>query len=260
MKLDFHNSAMVRAAPRLINKTAGWKQQNFPIRYGLLQHPTRGLVLIDTGYSPALFESRNVHVMLYRNLLRPHLIEEGDAVNVVKALGAKVEDVRHIILTHLHADHMCGLERFPCAEIHASAQSLNGWQNPSRFSSPTKGYFPSLLPAVSERKVFTVESAKAVSLPWGGFGHDVFGDGSIISVDLPGHMQGHMGLFFPKLEHPIFFGADADWTFSNTVQNSGLTLAARMISDDAKAVERSKTILRAAHELGFKISLSHDAT
>lgn len=260
MNLAFHNSSMVRAAPRFINKAAGWQRQNFPIRYGLLQHPKRGLVLIDTGYSPALFENRDLHVMLYRNVLRPHLVAEGDAVSVVKAMGAKVKDVRHVILTHLHADHMCGLERFPLAQIHATAASFNGWQNPLGFSSPSKGFFPSLLPALSERNAFAVESARAIALPWGGIGHDIFSDGSVISVDMPGHMKGHMGLFFAKLEPPILFGADVDWTLTNTLQNNGLTFAARMISDDTRAVEQSKTVLRAAHASGFQICLSHDET
>ena len=165
----------------------------------------------------------------------------------------------HIILTHLHADHMCGLERFPYAQIHASAASLEGWRNPESFSKPSKGFFPSLLPNLNDRNAFAIESAQLRSLPWGGAGHDLFGDGSMISVDLPGHMKGHMGLFFPTLDKPIFFGADTDWTLSNVLEKNGLTIPARMMVDDAAGCEKSKVILRAAHSLGIQISLSHDA-
>lgn len=258
MNLIFHNSANVRAASKLITKTGTWARQNFPIRYGVVQHPKRGLALIDTGYSSALFQSRDLHVKLYRNLLRPQLNVEGDALAVVQALGAKAKDVKQIILTHLHADHICGLEQFSFAQIHASAASLEGWKNPPGFSAPTKGFFPSLLPAWAERSISAVESARAVLLPWGGAGHDLFGDSSVVSVDLPGHMKGHMGVFFPKLDVPVFYGADADWKLSNLIENTGLTFPARLISDNAKAVEASKIILRTAHAQGFKICLSHD--
>jgi glyoxylase-like metal-dependent hydrolase (beta-lactamase superfamily II) len=215
-------------------------------------------VLIDTGYGSDLFLSSDLNVIVYRNLLRPRLIETGDAVAVIHALGAKPSDMRHIILTHLHADHMCGLARFPNAQIHASAASLKGWQNPKGFSSTHKGFFPSLLPAITDRNVTHVENSSALLLPWGGTGYDVFGDNSLVAVDLPGHMQGHIGVFFPKLSKPVLHAADVDWTFASLLQSENTTLPARLIVDDSKKLLQSKSVVRQAIACGFDVTLAHD--
>jgi glyoxylase-like metal-dependent hydrolase (beta-lactamase superfamily II) len=258
MKLSWHNSAMVSASPRLVSKSGTWRKQDFPIRYGVFQHPSHGLVLIDTGYGPDLFLSGDFNVVVYRNILRPRLIDAGSVETVVLASGAKAHDVRHIILTHLHADHMCGLARFPNAQIHASAASLAGWQNPKDFSSTHKGYFSSLLPAITDRTVGAVENGKLALLPWGGAGYDVFGDGSVVTVDLPGHMEGHVGVLFQKLAKPVLYAADVDWTFQSLLQNEATTLPTRLIIDDAAKLAQSKSMVRQAIASGFDVTLSHD--
>jgi glyoxylase-like metal-dependent hydrolase (beta-lactamase superfamily II) len=258
MKLNWHNSAMVSAPSRLVSCSGHWRRHEFPIRYGLLEHPSRGFVLIDTGYSPDLFHSRDMHVTIYRNLLRPRLIGAGEAMVVVTALGARPSDVRHIVLTHLHADHMCGLQHFPNATLHGSAATLQGWENQHGFSSVHKGYFASLLPALSDRNVTPVENAPVVALPWGGTGHDIFGDGSVVTVDLPGHMPGHMGVFFPKVPKPVLHAADVDWTFASLLDNAALTWPARLIIDDPATLLHSKTVVQRALRCGFDITLSHD--
>jgi glyoxylase-like metal-dependent hydrolase (beta-lactamase superfamily II) len=258
MKLQWHNSAIVSAPTRLVNRVGQWRRHDFPIRYGLLEHPSRGLVLIDTGYAPDLFQSCDVNVIVYRNLLRPQLLPAGNAATVVSLMDARPNDVRHIVLTHLHADHMCGLRRFPQATVHASETSLQGWQTPSGFSTTHKGFFPSLLPRITELKVQAFEAAPTSVLPWGNVGHDVFGDGSLISVALPGHMPGHVGVFFPRLAKPTFHAADADWTFESLLHDQPLTLPARLIISDKSLLAQSKAVARAAHAFGIEVTLAHD--
>ena len=258
MKLSFHNSATVRAPLALVDRAGSWKPHNFPIRFGLLDHPAQGIVLIDTGYSDALFQSKDPHVALYRNVLRPKLNEAGLAKSVIEAIGAKSADVRHIILTHLHADHICGLDNFPNALIHSSAVSLAGWKNQKNFVSTFKGFFPSLLPDINARYVQPVETTTSNNLPWGGVGHDIFGDGSVISVDLPGHMKGHMGLVFPKLVEPTFHAADADWIRGSLDNKHTMPWSARLIVDNYSAVQKSKVIIDLARQRGFTITLCHD--
>jgi glyoxylase-like metal-dependent hydrolase (beta-lactamase superfamily II) len=258
MKLTWYNSAVVSAPSRLVSSSGKWRKLDFPIRYGIFEHPSRGLVIIDMGYGPDLFLSRDINVILYRNLFRPRLIETGDVETVVNALGTKPGDIRHIVLTHLHADHICGLARFPNAQIHASAKSLKGWQNPRGFSSTHKGFFPSLLPVITDRDVVPVENTPTILLPWGGTGYDVFGDNSLVAIDLPGHMEGHIGVLFPKLSKPVLHAADTDWTFASLMQNENITLPARLIIDDLKKLSQSKFVVRQAIACGFDITLSHD--
>ncbi|MFO1033393.1 MAG: MBL fold metallo-hydrolase [Hyphomicrobiales bacterium] len=258
MTFTLHSSASVSAWRHVVDRTANWRRMDFPIRFGLFEHGREGLVLVDTGYSPQLFESRDPRVVLYRGLLRPQLNSDGDALAVVKAHGGKASDVRHIVLTHLHADHICGLARFPRATLMASDASLAGWRGDGGFSSFHKGFFPSLLPDFSATGHRATSQCRPCALPWGGEGRDLLGDGSIIAVHLPGHMKGHMGLFFPVLAQPTLHAADADWHQAGLDPALAPSLAARLVSDDLAAVQASKAIIAKARAWGAKITLCHD--
>lgn len=78
----------------------------------------QGLVLIDTG--PGLEDYARPHWMmrLFQVVTSIKMDPQEAAVNRVRQLGFKPEDVRHIILTHMHFDHCGGLPDFPWAKIH----------------------------------------------------------------------------------------------------------------------------------------------
>jgi glyoxylase-like metal-dependent hydrolase (beta-lactamase superfamily II) len=258
MKLTFHTSATVAAPLRFVDRRASWGRHLFPIKYGVLEHPEGGLILVDTGYANAIMTSRDPHVIGYRSLLRPRLNAQEEAKAVVKAKGASPRDVRHILLSHLHADHVCGLEHFPNARIYASGASLMGWKKPKSFVAFHKGFFSSLLPRFDERVVGAIENASRHLLPWGGTGFDVLNDGSIIAVDLPGHMKGHIGFYFPKLNEPVLYAADADWTHEGLEDEGSPPWPARLIVDDVSALLASKKTVAKARSSGVGIVLSHD--
>jgi glyoxylase-like metal-dependent hydrolase (beta-lactamase superfamily II) len=258
VRLTFHNSATVIAPRALVDRQASWRRYAFPIRYGVLEHPSEGLILVDTGYSDAITSSNDLHIMGYRSLLRPQLHANEEAKEVVTAMGAALHDVRHIMLSHLHADHICGLENFQNARIHASATSLAGWKKPAGFASSLKGFFPSLLPPFSDRATSATDHASKFHLPWGGAGGDVLNDGSIIAIDFPGHMKGHIGFYFPKLDEPVLYAADADWTLDGLADQAPPPWAARLIVDDVSAMLVSKRAIASARSMGIPIILSHD--
>jgi glyoxylase-like metal-dependent hydrolase (beta-lactamase superfamily II) len=256
MKIRFPICARIRASARLVDPTASWHRTDVPIRYGLVEHPGEGLVLIDTGYSEDLYRPHSLGLSLYRTLLRPQLMPEGDAVAQLAAIGAGPEDVRHIILTHLHADHICGLDRFRNATLHASAATLRLWARRPSWRDAGAALFRGLLPAQSAFACRTLEHAPEISLPWGGSGYDIFGDGSMISVDLPGHMEGHVGIYFAG--ENCLYAVDTAWTMAAILQEPRLPFIARLITADRPAAQRSLDITRAAHAAGVTIRLCHD--
>lgn len=257
MKLSFPVSATVTARRWLVDAEAGWTSTDFPIRYGLMERAD-GLALIDTGYSPELFSAPDLAIRLYRNLLRLTLDPAQDALAVVQVKGAKAADVQDIVVTHLHADHICGLRRFPYARLHMSRASLAIWRaSPSRHDL-TMAFYRSLMPALAETTVRMVEDAPRVPLPWGGAGHDIFGDGSAVAVDLPGHMAGHFGLFFGERERPLLYAADADWTLPPLLSGREPNWPARLVVHDREAARRSGELVRAATAWGADVLLAHD--
>jgi glyoxylase-like metal-dependent hydrolase (beta-lactamase superfamily II) len=257
MKLHFPVSATVTARRWLVDARAGWAKAAFPIRYGILERAD-GLVLIDTGYSPELFAASDFGLRLYRRLLRPKLDPAQDAVAMVERLGAKAADIRDIVVTHLHADHVCGLGRFPNARLHMSRASLSLWSSPPSRKDLAIAFYRSLMPPLDAARVRVVEDAPSVPLPWGGEGHDIFGDGLVISVDLPGHMDGHFGLFFPQREKPLLYAVDADWTLAPVLSGREPNWPARLIVHDREAARQSAAVVRAAAEWGAAILLAHD--
>ena len=57
-------------------------------------------------------------------------------------------------------------------------------------------------------------SARTLPVELDGFApaRDLFGDGSVLLVPLPGHAPGHTGLWFDDGQGPVFLIADATWS------------------------------------------------
>jgi glyoxylase-like metal-dependent hydrolase (beta-lactamase superfamily II) len=80
-----------------------------------------GLVLVDTGLGTGDNADPSRLGQPFRALLRPRLRREDTARAGLEALGFSVDDVRHVVLTHLDFDHAGGLSDFPQAEVHVFA-------------------------------------------------------------------------------------------------------------------------------------------
>lgn len=81
-----------------------------PVPAYLIEHPTEGLVLIDCGFD-------------YNHL--PDEMKYGIAASPlqrltrqIERLGYRSEDVRHVVISHLHFDHAGQMRDFPKATFH----------------------------------------------------------------------------------------------------------------------------------------------
>ena len=64
----------------------------------------------------------------------------GSVLTNLKAAGYRPEQVGAILLTHLHADHVCGISNngvanFPNATIYISQPEMDFWMNPKSVES-----------------------------------------------------------------------------------------------------------------------------
>lgn len=76
-------------------------------------------MLVDTGIGLAdIAEPEKRLGARFLTRSRPRLDPAETAVRQIERLGHRPEDVRHIVLTHLHRDHAGGLADFPHARIH----------------------------------------------------------------------------------------------------------------------------------------------
>lgn len=248
----FANSATVTVPERLVLKGGAWRAVTLGVRYGVWVHPTQGPVLIDTGYGPEVTSGRRSPMLaLYAALIRPRLAEQPEAV--LARLGFTAGDVRTIVITHFHADHVSGLKRFGKARFVAA-----GWDRlkvQSAFQHLRHGIFPELLPADFEQRLTAMATLPEMTLPFG-TARDIFGDGSLLGLDLPGHALGHTGLVWPDLK--VIYAADAQWLTRAAMEDRAPRGPARLVYEDEAAMGESLARLRLARDLGYEIIFCHD--
>jgi len=95
-----------------------------PIHVYLIDHPQAGLILVDTGIN---WEQAHDHSRYYKGILRyvldddEYLLRRDQELPAqVERLGYRCEDIKTVILTHLHEDHVGGLRYVPDAKVVVS--------------------------------------------------------------------------------------------------------------------------------------------
>ena len=189
----------------------------FPALTAMLRHPKHGVILFDTGYSEHFMRAtRQFPERLYR-LITPVHLRPGDALSAqLERDHVNLDSVTWIVLSHLHGDHIGGLADFSKSSIALSRAAWEDMEGRSRLNALSKGLLPSLFDATARTSLHWFEDLPAIPLPAPfsafGTGYDLFGDSSILAVELPGHAAGHYGLLFEDSEGPVFLVADASWS------------------------------------------------
>lgn len=250
--LTFPDSAGVCVPEILVLKSGSWRVIRLAVRYGRFTHAVEGPCLIDTGYSRRVTTGhRSLPLSVYAAILRPRLTPE--------ALPDAFPDARTILLTHLHADHVSALRDYPAARIIADAGAAHRFLEASAFSRTRHGVFRELLPPDFLQRLTPLESLRAIEAPYGlGPARDVFGDGSVLAVPLPGHMRGHTGFLFPQMDPPVLYAGDAGWLARAIREGRPPGPPTRWILDNAQADAETAARLNAFAEAGGRVVLCHD--
>jgi glyoxylase-like metal-dependent hydrolase (beta-lactamase superfamily II) len=162
-----------------------------PWRYAVgsiaVKHPS-GLVIIDPAFGSSLVSDLARAGWLVTGLMGTERTKK-PLVAVMREAGLEPADVRVALLTHAHWDHTGGLADLANARVLVSRGELE-WMKPFR-ATTDHGTMPHTLKRV-KRQLYSFEfSGPAVD----GFSSsfDVYGDGSIVGVPLPGHTPGSTG-------------------------------------------------------------------
>ncbi len=250
----FCNSAHVAGPERFLLKGGRLRWLRLPVRYGLIRHPVEGPVLIDTGYTAhsVTAPGRSLGLRLYGRLLRPILIAEGQPDAFLARHGLTPADITRVIVTHFHVDHVSGLRLFPKARFTASRAACTRLANRSRWANLHRAAFPELLPPNFAARLDAVEDA-----PLAPQGRDIFRDGSVLALDLPGHADGHFGLLFPG-GRPLVYGTDTQWLRDALAPGRRPGLPMRLFAESPAALAPSTDLLHRLRDEGAEVMLCHD--
>ncbi len=210
----------------------------------ILEHPQHGWFLWDTGYAPRMLEAtRWLPFRLYRWATPLRLDPKLAVVAQLARFGLTPADIRSVIVSHFHADHLCGLRDFPQARFVATKSAVDDVARRRGWSALRRGLIPSLLPEDFAERLTLLPDF--IGAPLGALGptHDFFGDGSVRFVMLPGHAHGQVGMLVQTDDGPLFFVADGAWMSRAIRENAPPHWLTHLIVDDAGAMQQTLTQL-----------------
>ncbi len=98
------------------------KKFTVPVPFYLIQHP-RGNVLFDLGNAKEVARDAKKHWGVIADFYVPDMKEDDYVVNKLKTIGVKPEDIKYIVMSHLHLDHAGVLGTFRMQNI--SCRKMN---------------------------------------------------------------------------------------------------------------------------------------
>jgi glyoxylase-like metal-dependent hydrolase (beta-lactamase superfamily II) len=252
VSISFLQAGYCTHPERAVNVKGSFQARVFPASVAVIQHPREGVVLFDTGYSERFFDAtRKFPQRLYR-WVTPVFLEEGRTAKIqLERLGIREADVRHVILSHFHADHVGAVSDFRHARYIYNLESYNEVRSLRGFSAVRKAFLPALLPDdFLERSQPMDLSENSIGLPelklFRGT-RDLFGDGTLWLVELPGHTEGHMGLFVRTDGRDYLLAGDAAYVRENFTLNHPPSSLTRLLFSDFREYMSTLNRLRQFH-------------
>jgi glyoxylase-like metal-dependent hydrolase (beta-lactamase superfamily II) len=234
----------------------------------LIETDTHGLVLVDTGFG--LADVRDPKGRLGRTFMKltsPQLREEDTAIRQIERLGFKPSDVRHILITHLDADHAGGMSDFPEASIHVFSPEHEAATRRRSFIEKER-YRPAQW---AHNPKWAIHPAGGAS--WKGFRaihaleseeHGACDD--ILMIPLVGHSRGHSGIAVRNGNEWLLHAGDAYFHHGEMDPThprcpKGLEVFQRLVQFDGRARLDNQARLRALAadpSVGVSVFCAHD--
>lgn len=174
----------------------------------VVRHPDLGVAIIDTGLRAGEcdYGLQPIYWVPCRN-------EVGDdLVSQLQALGIEGDEVRYVIPSHFHGDHISGLEgllAFTNAPLLVTEEALETVRGPLRFTSGIPTQMLS-----SDMDVVVMDTGWRDDLRLGRV-FDVFGDGALKLFETPGHARGHVSALLTASNKAFLLTFDAAHIHAN---------------------------------------------
>jgi N-acyl homoserine lactone hydrolase len=169
-----------------------------PIHVWLLEHQD-GLIVVDTG------ERHDAPIL---PVVKLQVKPEDDLGNQLKHMGINPEkDVRCVIQTHLHGDHVGGIGSFGQTSVLVSELEWQGLQG-------IAGWFTRQIAKVTIPPMLKPSIIQFESKPFAVFDshYPVTKDGVVVIVPTPGHTNGHISVIAQSEGISYFLAGDTSYS------------------------------------------------
>jgi N-acyl homoserine lactone hydrolase len=178
-----------------------------PIYAWAIEHP-EGVIVVDTGET-ARVNDRGYFPgwhPYYRFGVREWVEPEQEIGPQLRAVGISPDDVRWVVMTHLHTDHAGGLEHFPQSEVLLTRPEF---ENASGVLGKIRGFLPDRWPDWFSPRLIDLESA-----PFGPFSESLklTDAGDVVIVGTAGHTPGHVSVVLEEDDRSLLFAGDTSYT------------------------------------------------
>jgi N-acyl homoserine lactone hydrolase len=228
-----------------------------PINVYVIEHAD-GIVLFDTGQDrasvtdPSYFPDGTKGV-IYRRLARFHISADETLTAGLERLGYRTGEVTRAVISHLHQDHIGGIEEIPQADLLVSADE---WRSLHRPLAEIRGLLRAHVEVPGARWApITYERLDDPDLQPFTHGHDILGDGSLTILPTPGHTTGSLSLFVRRSEAPPLLLV-GDLTYDVHALERGVS--GGVGSKRVLRATRTKVMALEASHPGMRILAAHD--
>jgi N-acyl homoserine lactone hydrolase len=215
----------------VVRGAASWAPHVNAYSAVLIRHPN-GTFLYDTGFCSDIYAFLRNQSVLFRTLLGSFVFEQGLSSHL-QQLEMKPDDLDFILLSHLHWDHVSGIPDLPGVPLRINQVEYDA----AKSHASDRGITPLIWQLMGDNPHELFDCAGPAYM---GFrsSYDLFGDGSLVLVPLPGHTPGNTGLFINRVNGSrLFLVGDAVWSVENYIRPATMhpILWSMFTSDDATA-------------------------
>jgi N-acyl homoserine lactone hydrolase len=164
-----------------------------------------------------------------------HLMVDSTLIEQLAQLNLKPEDITHVGISHAHFDHIGNVNLFQKATLLIQAAEYEFLANPKE--ARAFHMEPDLMSFFLQG-----DGTKQVRVLKGDA--DIFGDGTVKAVSLPGHTPGHMALQIELSETGTVFLSGDQWHFTENHSNNGVPVFNFDRADTLASSHRLKGLLK----------------
>lgn len=249
-KIEYFSCGYCKNRIEKIFKKTAKGEIKFPAGVFLIKHRFLGYILYDTGYGSNILNNKPKY-LIYR-APNPVFVKKEDIITEqLKKKGIDEKDIKYVILSHLHPDHIGSAEKFSKARFIITGECRKTLKK-NNFKELV---FKEFLPKDFEKRLTVVdkfERKEDFPLKLA----DLFGDKSIYMASVDGHAKGQ-GCLLIK-EKNLFIGADMSWGMDLIEYTENMRLIPALVQNDFNEYKKGTEVLKSIQKKGIEVLVSHD--